>query len=88
MSDRRLPRCQWIEPDCDVVACLDRGEPYLSCDRPAEPGSSYCADHRARTVVRQCQWPGCELKPVNGTRLCRRHHAERLARLYGKGAAA
>ena len=88
MTEWRPRSCQWIEPDLDIQDALDRDEPLFRCTAPLEPGASYCAEHLARTTVRQCQWPDCELKPVNGTRLCRRHHAERLARLEGKGAAA
>lgn len=80
--------CQWIEPDCDVLGCLDRGEPYLRCSHPAEPGSSYCAAHRERAVVRRCEWEDCEKKPWAGTRYCRQHHAEHMLRRRNWGSAA
>ena len=82
--------CQWIEPDIDVLDCIHRDEPVFACSEPVEPGRSYCAEHLAVAVVRLCEWPDCELKPLSGARLCRKHKLERAAEraFRDRGAAA
>ena len=46
MSDMSLPRpgcCKWAEGDA--------GNYTFPCSKPVEPGSSYCAEHRAIVYI-------------------------------------